>query len=153
LIFSLKFFFLLEDELKMAFSDNNLKYCNAVCYSEWGNILAACNHIFKNKLYFVLTIILTLANFNLINLYDSNTFECKTILNGHSGLVKKIKWLQDDTMLASNCSQGVFNCWNIWQGTRVVEHAYKQLKYNACAYDTEFDWCVCCTTDSKVIKY
>lgn len=53
-------------------------------------------------------------------------------------------------MLASNCSQGVFNCWNVWQGTRIVEHAYKQLKYNACAYDTEFDWCVCCTTDSKV---
>jgi len=42
---SLKFFFLLEDELKMAFSDNNLKYCNAVCYSEWGNILAACNNL------------------------------------------------------------------------------------------------------------
>ncbi|KAL4489496.1 hypothetical protein ABPG72_002792 [Tetrahymena utriculariae] len=127
----LKFFFILEDELKIAFSEQNVKYVNAVSYSEWGNLCAA-------------------ANYNMINIYNPNTYESIITLNGHSGFVKRIKWLIDDTMLVTNCSQGVLNCWNIWTGNRVVEHAYKQTKYNSVIYDNDLDWCVCSTQDSKV---
>ncbi|EGR28053.1 WD repeat protein [Ichthyophthirius multifiliis] len=127
----LKFFFILEDELKLAYSEYNIKGCYSTKYSEGGNLLAA-------------------SNYNIICIYNHNTFEQLIQLNGHSGYIKKLKWTQEDTQIQSNCSQGIFNCWNVNNQQRIMEHAYKQIKYTACVYDKFLDWAACCSQDCKV---
>lgn len=59
-------------------------------YSDGGNLLAA-------------------GNFNLINLYNSYTFEKLAVFNGHSSPLKELLWSTNDTILISSCHQGMIH--------------------------------------------
>jgi len=101
--------------LKAAYTDP-IKSCYSVSYSDGGHLLAA-------------------ANFSTINLYNPNSFELVNTLQAHQGYIKRLKWAEDDTVIISFCSMGVLYSWNVFQGNRIVQHSYKQTKYNTMVYD------------------
>lgn len=87
LLFRVRVFYVLDDELRPIYHDSSTRSCNAMNYSDGGNLLAA-------------------GNYNLINIYNSYTFEKLAVFNGHSGPLKELLWSTNDTILISSCHQG-----------------------------------------------
>lgn len=126
----MRIYYLLEDELKLVFSES-CRTSTAVNYSTSGHLLAV-------------------GNYNLINIYNPYSFELIGQLSGHSGLVRNLRWVCDDKILVSSCTQGILYTWNVETLQRDIDHAYKHQKVNCALYDPEFDIVMNCCADSRI---
>lgn len=80
---------------------------------------------------------LAAANLNIVNLYDSTSYEIIMTLNGHANntFVRDIQWKNNDLGLLTSCNGGSLNYWDSSDGVRKVEFYYKIKKTNALFYD------------------
>ncbi|KRX09401.1 WD40-repeat-containing domain [Pseudocohnilembus persalinus] len=136
----MKCFFLLQDGLRQAFH-TQLKECRAIQFSEMGHLLAV-------------------GNYNQICIYNPYTYDLLFTLNGHSGCVKEIKWNENDSIIQSVCSNGMFFVWDYFSHqpylTKNQSHSinfnkgYEKIQYTCMEYDYVYDLLVGTTQDKKL---
>ncbi|EGR27724.1 hypothetical protein IMG5_190190 [Ichthyophthirius multifiliis] len=127
----IRIFIILENEFRHIIS-YPLKQCYCVRYSNGGNYLAASNQ----------------ANINIYNPYN---FQLLFTLHGNYGQIKRIEWLQNDTILQTTCVLNSLKLWNILNQQKIIDYYEKSgSKYTALNYDQYYDLLIKCTKDKKV---
>ncbi|CAD8095102.1 unnamed protein product [Paramecium sonneborni] len=116
----LRFYFILDDDLTLVHNEAT-KVCNALTYSEGGQILAAVN---GNQIY----------------LYNPLTYKMINVLPNHQTNLKDLLFIDKVLKLIKYISgQSVNFIRNLLSGERILEHAQKQNKYQSLCYDFEYD--------------
>jgi WD40 repeat protein len=67
--------------------------------------------------------------------------------------LKELYFQDKDHFLVSICSLGVLYVWNLDNKDRAVDHALKNNKYNAVAYDSHYDLVIGACADQRIRVY
>ena len=127
-------YYLVEGDLEIAY-ENREKPCTAVSYSSRGHLLAVC---------------LT----NEIQIIDPYSFQVFHRMSSSESI--SISWIGRDRYLSRLCTNSNFNIWDTWDNYRsefedsMIKWA---SKFHAIAYDPEFNFLVCCCSDSYARIY
>jgi len=129
-------YYVLEDDLKLAW-ETTPKTCHSVAYSNGGHYIAAGNGI-------------------AISVYNPSTFENIFNITGHTGIIRCLRWVNNDRLLLSACGNGFIFGWKTswWDPStledKIVSHSTKNVKINAIAYDEDLGLVVASSSDQKL---
>ncbi|KAI9204617.1 WD40-repeat-containing domain protein [Polychytrium aggregatum] len=111
----------LMDDLRL-FREFPIRSCRECRFSNGGHIFAAVHG-------------------NVIQIYNTWTFDNLYNLKGHNGKIKSLYWTPDDALLVSAGTDGAVYTWNILEMKRENEHILK-----SCAYTSAL-----CTSNGKTL--
>lgn len=128
-----RLYFLLEDDIKLAFEYYG-RTCTAAKYAESGHLIAV-----------------GLSHF--VAIYDTYSMKQIRTMTGHNGLLVDFSWISNDRYLLSYCAAGIVRVWNEdgWvQHFEFILGTNKSTRFYSVAYDDEFDYLVLCCSDGKL---
>ena len=117
----IQFFYVILDKFKQACEmPITGKSCEALRYSRGGHHLAV-------------------GIGNVVILLNPYTLQFQKQLQQHMGIVKSLRWFQDDQMVVSTCSAGNIYGWNLFTQSKELEHLDKNVRHDQAFYDVNLD--------------
>lgn len=124
---------LLMDDIR-TYKEFPIKACKECRFSNGGQYFAA-------------------ANGNVVQVFQTYTFECILTLRGHAGRVLSVNWTQDDRVLVSAGADGVLYRWCIKEGRKDGEYVCKgNVLQNTVPRDVDANVAICTASPDAKIK-